>query len=239
MQLQSQERTEKLEAEEKAAHKPLGVVAVAPGAGNAKILESLGVDVVVSGGQTMNPSTADILEAVNKVNADSVIILPNNKNIIMAAQACVDVSEKPCAVVPTTSVPQSFSALFGFDADASLEENVEAMTDAYADVKTGEVTHAIKDAKDAHGNPIKDGDVIGIADGSIEAVGSDVSDVVLELLRVMDADDADTCTLLAGEQFSDEELEALSSRIEEAYEDLEIDAHRGEQALYPVVFSLE
>ena len=239
MQLQSQERTEKLEAEEKAAHKPLGVVAVAPGAGNAKILESLGVDVVVSGGQTMNPSTADILEAVNKVNADSVIILPNNKNIIMAAQACVDVSEKPCAVVPTTSVPQSFSALFGFDADASLDENVEAMTDAYADVKTGEVTHAIKDAKDAHGNPIKDGDVIGIADGSIEAVGSDVSDVVLELLRVMDADDADTCTLLAGEQFSDEELEALSSRIEEAYEDLEIDAHRGEQALYPVVFSLE
>lgn len=239
MQLQSQERTEKLEAEEKAAHKPLGVVAVAPGAGNAKILESLGVDVVVSGGQTMNPSTADILEAVNKVNADSVIILPNNKNIIMAAQACVDVSEKPCAVVPTTSVPQSFSALFGFNPDASLEENVEAMNDAFADVKTGEVTHAIKDAKDAHGNPIKDGDVIGIADGSIEAVGSDVSDVVLSLLEVMDADDADTCTLLAGEQFSDEELEALTARIEEVYEDLEIDAHRGEQALYPVIFSLE
>lgn len=239
MQLQSQERTEKLEAEEKAAHKPLGVVAVAPGAGNAKILESLGVDVVVSGGQTMNPSTADILEAVNKVNADSVIILPNNKNIIMAAQACVDVSEKPCAVVPTTSVPQSFSALFGFNPDASLEENVEAMNDAFADVKTGEVTHAIKDAKDAHGNPIKDGDVIGIADGSIEAVGSDVLDVVMNLLDVMDADDADTCTLLAGEQFSDEELEALTARIEEAYEDLEIDAHRGEQALYPVIFSLE
>ncbi|HJF65254.1 MAG TPA: DAK2 domain-containing protein [Slackia equolifaciens] len=239
MQLQSQERTEKLEAEEKAAHKPLGVVAVAPGAGNAKILESLGVDVVVSGGQTMNPSTADILEAVNKVNADSVIILPNNKNIIMAAQACVDVSEKPCAVVPTTSVPQSFSALFGFNPDASLEENVEAMNDAFADVKTGEVTHAIKDAKDAHGNPIKDGDVIGIADGSIEAVGSNVLDVVMNLLDVMEADDADTCTLLAGEQFSDEELEALTARIEEAYEDLEIDAHRGEQALYPVIFSLE
>ncbi len=239
MQLQSQERTEKLEAEEKAAHKPLGVVAVAPGSGNAKILESLGVDVVVSGGQTMNPSTADILEAVNKVNADSVIILPNNKNIIMAAQACVDVSDKPCAVVPTTSVPQSFSALFGFNPDSSMEENVQAMTEAYADVKTGEVTHAIKDAKDAHGNPIKDGDVIGIADGSIEAVGSDVSDVVCDLLRVMEADDADTCTVLAGEQFTDEELDALVARIEETYEDLEIDAHRGEQALYPVVFSLE
>ena len=177
MKLQSDERNEKIEAQLEAEHKPLGVVAVAPGSGTAKILESLGVDVVISGGQTMNPSTADILAAVNKVNADSVVILPNNKNIIMAAQACVEVSEKPCAVVATTSVPQAFSAMFGFDGEASLEENVETMTEAFAEVKTGEVTHAIKDSKDAHGNPIKDGDVIGIADGSIEAVGSDVSDV--------------------------------------------------------------
>ncbi len=203
MQLQSEERTEKLEHEKEEARKPLGVVAVAPGSGNAKILESLGVDVVVSGGQTMNPSTADILEAVNKVNADAVIILPNNKNIIMASQACVDVSEKPCAVVPTKSVPQSFAALFGFNAEASLEENVEEMTDAFADVKTGEVTTAIKDSKDAHGNPIKDGDVIGIADGSIESVGSSVSDVVMGLLEAMEAEDADTMTILAGEDFSD------------------------------------
>ncbi len=239
MQLQSQERTEKLEAEEKTTHKALGIVAVAPGSGNAAILKSLGGDVIVSGGQTMNPSTADILEAVNKVNADAVIILPNNKNIIMAAQACVEVSEKPCAVVPTTSVPQAFSALFGFDCDAGLDENVESMTEAYADVKTGEVTYAIKDAKDAHGNPIKDGDVIGIADGSIEVVGSDIADTVLKLLDMMEADEADTCTVLAGEQFSDEDLESLISRIEDAYGDLEIDAHRGEQALYPVIFSLE
>ena len=239
MKLQSDERNEKIEAQLEAERKPLGVVAVAPGSGTAKILESLGVDVVISGGQTMNPSTADILAAVNKVNADSVVILPNNKNIIMAAQACVEVSEKPCAVVATTSVPQAFSAMFGFDGEASLEENVEAMTEAFAEVKTGEVTHAIKDSKDAHGNPIKDGDVIGIADGSIEAVGSDVSDVVLALLETMEADDADTMTILAGEDFSDEDLEALVARIEEAYEDLEIDPHRGEQALYPVVFSLE
>ena len=239
MKLQSDERDAELEHERELEHKPLGVVAVAPGAGNAKILESLGVDVVVSGGQTMNPSTADILAAVNKVNADAVIILPNNKNIIMASQACVDVSDKPCAVVPTTSVPQAFSALFGFDADASLDENVEAMTEAFADVKTGEVTRAIKDAKDAHGNPIKDGDAIGIADGSIEVVGSDVSDVVMGLLGVMGADDADTCTILAGEQLPDDDLDALVSRIEKAYGDLEIDPHRGDQALYPVVFSLE
>lgn len=239
MKLQSDERNESIERELEEERKPLGVVAVAPGSGTAKILESLGVDVVISGGQTMNPSTADILDAVNKVNADAVVILPNNKNIIMAAQACVDVSEKPCAVVATKTVPQAFSAMFGFNAQAGLEENVAQMTDACADVKTGEVTHAIKDSKDAHGNPIKDGDVIGISDGSIEAVGEDVNDVVMALLNVMEADEADTMTILAGEQFSDDELEALVARIEGEYEDLEIDPHRGEQALYPVVFSLE
>lgn len=239
MQLQSEERTEKLEHEAAAQNKPLGVVAVAPGAGNAKILESLGVDVVVSGGQTMNPSTADILEAVNKVPADAVIILPNNKNIIMAAQACVDVSEKPCAVVATTSVPQAFSALFGFDPEGTLEDNAESMAESFEDVKTGEITHAIKDAKDAHGNPIKDGDVIGIADGSIECVGASISDVLVNLMEVMEAEDADTMTILAGEQTTDEELDALVERIQMRYEDLEIDPHRGDQALYPVVFSLE
>jgi dihydroxyacetone kinase-like predicted kinase len=187
----------------------------------------------------MNPSTKDILDAVNKVNAESVIIMPNNKNIIMASQSAVEVSEKPCAVVPTTSVPEAFAALFAFDEEASLEENVAAMTEAYEEVKTGEVTHAIKDAKDAHGNPIHDGDVIGIAEGAIEAVTDSVEDATMKILEVMDADDADTLTLLAGEDFDDDALEALIARIEETYEDLEIDSHRGEQPLYPIVLSLE
>ncbi len=240
MQLQSEARAAGLAAEEaEAEHKPIGFVAVAPGSGNAKILESLGVDVVVSGGQTMNPSTKDLLDAVNKVNADAVIILPNNKNIIMAAQSCAGLSDVPCAVVPTTSVPQAFSALFGFDETASLEENVESMTEAYEDVKTGEVTVAIKDAKDAHDNPIAEGDTIGIADGSIEAVGSSTEQVVMQLLEVMGAADADTLTILAGEDMVDEAFEALIADIEEAYEDLEIDSHRGEQPLYPIVMSVE
>lgn len=239
MKLQSEERTEKLEAEAAAEHKPLGFVAVAAGAGNAKILESLGVDVVVSGGQTMNPSTKDLLDAAAKVNADAVIFLPNNKNIIMAAQSACELAEKPCGVVPTKSVPQAFAAMFGVDADATLEENVEAMTEAFEDVKCGEVTTAIKDSKDASGNPIADGDVIGISDGAIYAVGANVSDVVMGLLEHMEAEDCDTCTLLAGEDLSDEDFQALQARIEEAYEDLEIDAHRGGQPLYPVVFSVE
>ena len=239
MQQQSVARSDALAAERQAEVKPLGFVAVAAGEGNARILESLGVDVVVSGGQTMNPSTKDLLDAAGRVNADAVIILPNNKNIIMAAQSACELSEKPCAVVPTKSVPEAFAALFGVDESASLEDNVEAMTEAYADVKTGEVTTAIKDSKDAAGNPIKEGDVIGIADGAIEAVGSCVQAVAMELLAAMDADDADTLTILAGEDFADDAFEALVARIGEEFDELEIDAHRGDQPLYPLVMSVE
>ena len=187
----------------------------------------------------MNPSTKDLLDAVGRVNADAVVILPNNSNIIMAAQTACGLSETPCAVVPTKSVPQAFAALFGVDEGASLEENVESMTEAFAEVKTGEVTRAIKDAKDASGNAIHAGDVIGIADGSIDAVGQTVEGVVMDLLGAMDAQDADTLTILAGEDMDDASFEALVARIEEAYEDLEVDAHRGEQPLYPVVLLVE
>ena len=238
-QLQSEERTEKLAAEQQAEAKPLGFVAVAAGEGNAEILRSLGVDVVVSGGQTMNPSTKDLLDAADQVNADAVILLPNNSNIIMAAQSAAELCERPCAVVPTKSVPQAFAALFAVDQDASLETNVEEMTAAYGDVRTGEVTTAIKDSHDAAGNPIAEGDVIGICDGSIDAVGSSVPGVVMDLLAVMEAEDADTCTLLAGEDLSQDDFEALIEAIEEAYEDLEVDAHRGEQPLYPIILSVE
>lgn len=239
MKLQSQARTESLEAEQEAEKKPIGFVAVAAGSGNAAILESLGVDVVVSGGQTMNPSTKELLDAANRVNADAVIILPNNKNIIMASQSAADVSEKPCAVVPTTSIPEAFTALFAFDESASLEDNVEEMTEAASEVKTGEVTTAIKDAKDANGGAIKEGDVIGIAQGSIDVVSSNVSEATMGILDFMGADDADNLTILAGEDLNNEDFDALIKRIEQTYEDLEIDAQRGEQPLYPVILSLE
>lgn len=242
MQLQTVARAESLAADEAAPaaeRKPFGFVAVAAGEGNAKILKSLGIDVVVSGGQTMNPSTKDLLDAANSANADNVIILPNNSNIIMAAQSAAELAEMNCGVVPTKSVPQAFAAMFGFDESASLDENVEAMTESFADVKTGEVTTAIKDSKDAHDNPIVAGDVIGIADGSIEAVGHSVEEVVLSLLDAMEAEDADTMTILAGADFDDEALDALVEKIEEKFDDLEIDQHRGDQPLYPVIFSVE
>lgn len=262
MQLQAAERTELLEREQQAMaaqvasdraaevpgkasvaeekpHHALGFVAVAPGEGNKTILESLGVDVVVSGGQTMNPSTKDLLDAVTRVNADAVIILPDNSNIIMAANAARELADVPCGVVPTRSIPEAFAALIVADQSASLEENVEAMESAIADVRTGEVTTAVKRSKDAHDNPIAKGDVIGIADGSIEVVTHDVADAVMGLLAVMEADEADTCTLLAGEDLDDAALADLVERIEDAYDELEVDAHRGDQPLYPVILSVE
>lgn len=239
MDLQSRDKVSKIASEQREERKPLGFVAVAAGEGTRKILESQGVDIVVSGGQTMNPSTKDLLEAVGKVNADAVIILPNNSNIIMAAESACTLSEKDCGVVPTKSVPQAFAALFAVDEDASLEENVAAMAEAAQEVKTGEVTIAIKDSKDSLGNPIHSGDVIGIAGGSIDAVAQDVNSAVMQLLGKMDAADADIMTILAGQDLSDAQLEQLEAAIQDAYPDLEMDIQDGGQPLYPVVFSLE
>lgn len=238
MDLQSQDRASKI-ASDQQQRKPFGFVAVAAGEGTRKILESQGVDVVVSGGQTMNPSTKDLLEAVGRVNADAVIILPNNSNIIMAAESACTLSDKECGVVPTRSVPQAFAALFAVDSDADLEQNVKAMAEAASEVKTGEVTTAIKDSKDSTGRPICQGDVIGIDDGSIDAVAPNVHDAVMQLLEKMEADEADIMTVLRGQDLPEEELEGLVASIEEAYPDLEIDIQDGGQPLYPVVFSLE
>ena len=244
MDLEAADRTAKIAADkaaEKAPKKPLGFVAVAAGSGEESILKSLGVDVVVSGGQTMNPSTADILAAIEQANAESVIVMPNNGNIRMASEAAATACESAqVAVVPTKTVLQSFSAMFAVDAEASLEENAEAMTEAIADVRGGEVTRAVRDSSASDGTPIHDGDVMGIQDGSIDVVGSDVADVTIELINKMQEDEeGDSLTILAGSDMDDESFEALIARIEEAQPDLEIDSHRGEQPLYPVIFSIE
>ncbi len=244
MDLEAADRTAKIAEDkkaEKAPRKPLGFVAVAAGSGEESILKSLGVDVVVSGGQTMNPSTADILEAIEAANADNVIVLPNNSNIRMASEAAASACDSAhVAVVPTKTVLQAFSAMFVVDPEGSVEENVEAMGEAIAEVRGGEITCAVRDSAAADGTPIHDGDVMGIQDGSIDVVGSDVADVTVELIgKMMDEEEGDALTILAGCDMSDEDFEALIARIEEAHPDLEIDNHRGEQPLYPVIFSIE
>ena len=245
MDMESAERTAKIHEDQDdappAPAKPLGYVAVAAGSGEAEILRSLGVDVVVSGGQTMNPSTADLLDAVNQVNAEAVIILPDNGNIRMAAEAAASACEdKRVAVVPTKTVPQAFSALFAVLPDSSLEDAVAAMTEAIDEVRDGEVTTAVRDSSAADGSPIHAGDVMGIVSGSIEVVGSDVKQVTLECIdRMQQEEEGDSLTILAGADLSDEDFEDLIAAIEDAQPDLEIDSHRGEQPLYPVIFSIE
>ncbi len=245
MDMQSEERIDKIVADEQAAapsepSKPLGFVAVAVGSGNVAILESLGVDKVVSGGQTMNPSTSDIVEAVNAVNAESVIIFPGNKNIVMSANSAVDIANKPCAVVPTTSIPQTFTAIFSGNIEMSMEDNVEMMTVAIEDVMTCEVTTAVKNAVTEDGTKISEGDVMGIIDGKIRLVGSDVTDVCLRSVdAMMEGNIVDNVTLLAGEDMDDDCLEAISDAIEERYPDVEVEASRGEQPLYPMIIAAE
>lgn len=245
MVLESEERADGIAADEAALgssdseqRKPLAFIAVAAGEGMANILRSLGVDYVVSGGQTMNPSTRDLLDAIEQVNADAAILLPNNKNIIMAANAAAENADIPCRVVPTTSVPASFSAMLVADLDGDLEENAEAMCDVLDEVRCGEVTTAIKDSKTSDGRAIRPDDIIGIADGSLDVVGSSVEEVTLALVDALD-DGLDSLTLLAGQDLAQDDFERLVERVEELHPDLEVDAQRGEQPLYPIVFSIE
>lgn len=248
MDMESHDRTAKIAADQAEAagekdtpRKELGFVAVAAGSGEEEILRSLGVDVVVSGGQTMNPSTADILSAIESANADNVIVLPGNGNIRMAAEAAASACEDAhVAVVPTKTVLQGFSAMFAVDPEAPLEDNVEAMTEAIQGVRGGEVTTAVRDSQAADGSPIHSGDVMGIQDDSIDVVGSDVAQVTLDLIaKMQDEEEGDSLTILAGEDMDDEAFEKLVAAIEEAQPDLEVDPHRGEQPLYPVIFSIE
>lgn len=221
--------------------KELGFVAVAAGEGQAEILSSLGVDEIVSGGQTMNPSTADLLNAIQKVNAQHIIVLPNNSNIYMAAeQAAKACEDAEVAVVPTKSILQAFSALFMIDTSESFEDIVAGMTEQIACVRVGEVTEAVRDSAAADGTPIHAGDVMGIVAGSIDIVGHDVQEVTLESIkRMLSAQEADTLTILAGKDMNEERFEALVEAIEDAFPSLDVDPQRGEQPLYPVLFSLE
>jgi len=241
MRRQQAQRDASLRAESgrQAAAKPVGFVAVAAGQGFSDILMSLGVDVVVSGGQTMNPSTQDLLDAIERVNAEKVIILPSNKNILLAAGAAASVASRPVAVVPTSSVPQSFSAMLANDGGDDIERLVADMSEAAGTVRTGEITTAVKDAKSKSGD-IRAGQVIGIVDDEeIEAVGEDVAAVTMDTARALVSDDTETLTLFAGSDLDDEGLSAIAAALEAAFPHVTIETHRGDQPLYPLVISAE
>jgi len=236
-----QQQAEQSAAPAKVEHKSIAVIAVAPGPGLADILTSLGVDYVISGGQTMNPSTQDFIDAADKLSADNFILLPNNKNIVMAAQAAATALPVPTAVVATTNVPAAFSAMLVFDSGANdLGDLAEEMLECAEDVNYGEITTAIKDSKAPAVGDIKEGDIMGIANSKdIEVTGSDVSEVALELLPKLGVADCENLTIIAGADFSDDELEAIVAKIEAQYPSIEIDSQRGDQPLYPLLLAVE
>lgn len=215
-----------------------GILTVAMGSGLKELFESLGVTVVIEGGQTMNPSTQDITEAIMEANAKNVIILPNNKNIVMAAEQAAELAEENVKVVPTATIPQGISAMFAFHPDADITTNQEAMEEACKQVKTGQVTYAIRDTK-INGMLIKEGNFMGIMDGEIKATHEDKKESVQLLLREMITEDDEILTILYGEDVDEKEADELAAYVEENYEDIEVEVHNGAQPIYSFIFSVE
>ncbi|QHS22207.1 DAK2 domain-containing protein [Virgibacillus sp. MSP4-1] len=216
-----------------------GIVTVAMGDGIKQLFESLGATVVIEGGQTMNPSTQDIAEAINQANAKKVIVMPNNKNVLMSAEQAAELADSEVEVVPTKTVPQGMSALLMFHPDKSLEENGKLMRNAAQDVKTGQITYAVRDTQ-IDGMTIEKGNYMGIADGSITSTNEDKISVMKELLTSMIDDEEDEIiTILQGEEGTDEEVSEIQTFIEESFEELEVEVHQGKQPIYSFIFSVE
>lgn len=229
-------------AEEQKAKEPekeMGFVSVSIGEGMNEVFKGLGVDYIIEGGQTMNPSTEDMLNAIEKVNAKNVFILPNNKNIIMAANQAVSlVEDKQIIVIPTKTIPQGITALVNYIPDHSVEENKEQMMAEIENVKTGQVTYAVRDTE-IDGKTIKQDDYMGIGDKSILAVGKDLKQTTLEMVDAMVDEDFAIVSIYFGSESSEEKAEEIASAIEEKYPDVEVEVNDGGQPIYYYVISVE
>ena len=218
--------------------KPIGIVSVCAGEGVAAIFKELTVDEVIEGGQTMNPSVEDILHAVDKVNADSVIILPNNKNIIMAAERVKELTKKRCVVLPTTEVPEGISAAIVFDPSLDLNTNVEEMTQAFRRIKCGEVTMAIRNTE-LDGFKISEGDYIGLDSKKIVSKSDNVEGAVVDLIEKIKGDDDEVITLHYGQDVNETEAGELAGKLEERFDDCEVVCYNGGQPHYYYMVSVE
>ena len=216
-----------------------GFVAVSAGDGLAEIFRSLGVNYVIEGGQTMNPSTADILDAVEKVNAKTVFVLPNNKNIIMAANQARDLTtDKVVLVIPTKTIPQGITAVINFSESSSADENEQAMIEAIGTVKTGEITYAVRDTSiDDH--EIKKGDYMGIGDKKILSVGTDMNKVIIDMIKEMVDDSSELISLYFGSDVTESDAEALKNEISASFSSLDVDIQNGGQPVYYYIVSVE
>lgn len=227
------------EAKAEAERKDMGFISVSIGEGINEIFKGLGVDYIIAGGQTMNPSTEDMLNAIEEVNADNIFILPNNKNIILAAnQAASLMEEKNIFVIPTKTVPQGITALINFMPDKTAEENAQQMTEELSNVKTGQVTYAVRDTL-IDDKEIKQGDYMGIGDSSILSVGQDMDMVIKDMVAQMVEEDSSIISVYYGEEIEEEAAEALGSELEELYPDCEVEVHSGGQPIYYYIISVE
>ena len=236
--LAAEMREEKARQEEQEEAKKYGFVTVAMGEGITNIFKDLGVDYVIEGGQTMNPSTQDILDCIEKVNAENIFILPNNKNIIMAATQAQEISEKNVIVIPTTTIPQGITCVSMFNRDAEPEENEEELKELMQSVKTGSVTYAVRDTE-IDGINIEEGNMLGLIEGKIKEVGEDKFDVASRVLADMIDDDSELITVFYGKDVSENEANEFISELEEKYEDCDIQLYKGDQPLYYFLMSVE
>lgn len=218
--------------------KAIGMVAVCVGKGMADIFTSLGVDRVVVGGKTMNPSTEDLVGAISAVPAKCVILLPNNKNVLFAANQAAEISHKEVLVIPTRTIPQGIGAAMAFDPEASVEDNRSRMQEAALMVSTGEVTYAVRSTK-AGELDINEKDIIGLVEGEIKVAGKSAEQVGLEVVQHLLDDDKEVITVYYGEEIPAEQAEKFGERLEESYPDLEVEVHYGGQPLYYYVFGVE
>ena len=218
--------------------KEYGFIATSMGEGLAKIFKDFGVDYIIEGGQTMNPSTEDFMKAIDSINAKTIFIFPNNSNIIMAANQAKELSDKNIIVIPTKNTPQGFTALVNFNADASVEENEQALMESLTMVKSGQVTFAVRDTV-MNDVEVKEGNIIGIAESKLMDAGDSVDEITTSLVEKLVDEDSAIITLFYGEDVTEEDANNLRDELEEKFEDLDIELYYGGQPLYYYLISVE
>ena len=222
----------------KAVPPTIGLISVSNGEGIEEIFKSVGVDIVIKGGQTMNPSTYELVKAIKKLDNEKIIIFPNNKNIILTATQAAKISKRDVIIIPTKTVPQGISAVLNFNKDLTLEENLKNMEDAYNNIKSGEITLAVRDANLLVGE-IKKGDFIGLFDGKIKVVSDNVISAALELVKDMVDKNDSVITFYTGKDSKEEDKEKIREEISRLYPDLDMEFHNGGQPFYSYIFSIE
>lgn len=218
--------------------KEFGFIATSMGQGLAKIFKDFGVNHIIEGGQTMNPSTEDFMNAIEKMNAHNIIILPNNSNIIMAANQAKDLSDKNIIVIPTKNVSQAFAALVNFDADLTIEENEANMVEALSTVKSGQVTYAVRNTV-INDVEVKEGNIIGLGEGKLLSAGDNIDEITTNLIESLVDEESAIITLFYGEDIKEEQAEALRESLEEKFEDIDIELYYGGQPIYYYLVSVE